>query len=1038
MNVIVTHLDPQPPSSQAFVKLSPNAEVHVAPKLRPQAVGRSSKRDVRSNASIRRRSVGARSSTGRARRTDTKEAKERRPLFLRPIEYKLCGDTFDDNDENEIDQGLRIWVDPDLLATDSLQGVKWTSVSIVQPVGLQDTEDSSARDASEPPVATKIVARLLPWHDAPDDHHAALSTAICASLMFTNQIGGIVRLEAAPDPLPKTVSIMKSQMRDIRRDVVVDRLKIYPFTNSADSKPNGLSIGNVNASQQDLITRRVETLFGADAGLNATFVGPLTDGMILPAESPRDTNDSWYGGVLRFSPEQDTSAKTGPRWLLGDCRKLTIDVQQVTPRPSEMLRSDLASTPPEDAPSLVGVDKLITCTYSSLSHLSSVLLTGGAGSGKTALSQLLRHKMQAEHLCHALYFPCKSKVTEETSLAQIRDSLKRFFQTAAWGCRLGGTSLVIIDDIDKFCPVETELQVGNENSRNKQLAEIVGSIVRKYCSRETRVVLLATAQSKMSIHNALIGGHVVQEIVAIKAPTKEGRRQMLEHCVADSQARDRPVLASHKTPELDDSGAWMDGSDGHADSPRERQTDTGIEADVDLLDIAGQTDGYMPGDLRLLVSRARSESLIRTAMDNEELTSCPAISQADFAAAIRGFTPASLRNVSLQTSTTSFASIGGLHETRKTLLETLQYPTLYAPIFAKCPLRLRSGLLLYGYPGCGKTMLASAVAGECGLNFISVKGPEILNKYIGASEKSVRDLFERAEAARPCVLFFDEFDSIAPKRGHDSTGVTDRVVNQLLTQMDGAEGLSGVYVLAATSRPDLIDPALLRPGRLDKSLLCDMPSLTDRLDILKATSAKLRLDDNLLRGEGPGTLSEVARRTDGFSGADMQAVMYNAHLEAIHDILGSVSESTDQHKQASSKSKGLRDFSVFRLGDDAAITSVADMTPAQLIERAEIQDKIAEHDRLRTQARQARRAGHESRSRDGELAKGSTTNGAARPEPTICWRHIRKSLDDTRPSISRTELGRLRTIYRKFLTGRSGELPNGEAGTEIGGRTSLM
>merc|ERR1712130_358261 len=139
--------------------------------------------------------------------------------------------------------------------------------------------------------------------------------------------------------------------------------------------------------------------------------------------------------------------------------------------------------------------------------------------------------------------------------------------------------------------------------------------------------------------------------------------------------------------------------------------------------------------------------------------------------------------------------VGGLLKVRTTLKETLELPTKYSRLFDKAPLKLRSGLLLYGYPGCGKTLLASAVAKECGLNFISVKGPEILNKYIGASEKSVRDLFERAESAKPCVLFFDEFDSIAPKRGHDSTGVTDRVVNQMLTQMDGAEGLDGVYVL---------------------------------------------------------------------------------------------------------------------------------------------------------------------------------------------------------------------------------------------------
>lgn len=188
--------------------------------------------------------------------------------------------------------------------------------------------------------------------------------------------------------------------------------------------------------------------------------------------------------------------------------------------------------------------------------------------------------------------------------------------------------------------------------------------------------------------------------------------------------------------------------------------------------------------------------------------------------------------------------------------------------------------MLYGFPGCGKTLLASAVARECGLNFISVKGPEILNKYIGASEKSVRDLFERAQAARPCVLFFDEFDSIAPKRGHDSTGVTDRVVNQMLTQMDGAEGLEGVYVLAATSRPDLIDPALLRPGRLDKSLLCDMPNKQDRLEIMQACARKIAMSSDI-------DLSDYVQETEGYSGADLQAVVYNAHLECIHSNIAS-------------------------------------------------------------------------------------------------------------------------------------------------------
>ncbi|KAH7873102.1 P-loop containing nucleoside triphosphate hydrolase protein, partial [Lentinula edodes] len=237
-----------------------------------------------------------------------------------------------------------------------------------------------------------------------------------------------------------------------------------------------------------------------------------------------------------------------------------------------------------------------------------------------------------------------------------------------------------------------------------------------------------------------------------------------------------------------------------------------------------------------------------------------------------------LQDIKLEKSVVSWADIGGLHETRRILRETLEWPTKYGPIFAQSPLRLRSGLLLFGYPGCGKTLLASAIAKERGVNFIGIKGPEILNKYIGASEQTVRDIFERASSAKPCVLFFDEFDSIAPKRGHDSTGVTDRVVNQMLTQMDGAEGLDGVYVLAATSRPDLIDSALLRPGRLDKYLLCNMPDVGERKDILEAVRRKVSLAPSV-------DLDEIEQATEGFSGADLQALIYNAHLEVVNAVI---------------------------------------------------------------------------------------------------------------------------------------------------------
>ena len=271
-------------------------------------------------------------------------------------------------------------------------------------------------------------------------------------------------------------------------------------------------------------------------------------------------------------------------------------------------------------------------------------------------------------------------------------------------------------------------------------------------------------------------------------------------------------------------------------------------------------EGFYPSDLRRLVD------IVLTTHDEW--------SPDTFGQELKLFVPTSKWGADLKPKCLKrLGDVGGLHEARRSLIQVLLWPSQHPRLFREAGVRTPRGVLLYGAPGTGKTLVAEAVSSHTGLNMIVVRGPEILSKYIGASEGNVRELFERAQAARPCIIFFDEFESLAPQRGHDSTGVTDRVVNQMLTQLDGVEGLDGVWVIAASSRPDLIDPALLRPGRLDRSVHCPMPEAKDRLEILEV----------LLRGvdqEDDVDLENVAENCQGMTGADLRGLVYTATMSA--------------------------------------------------------------------------------------------------------------------------------------------------------------
>ncbi|XP_072226452.1 peroxisomal ATPase PEX1 [Leuresthes tenuis] len=470
----------------------------------------------------------------------------------------------------------------------------------------------------------------------------------------------------------------------------------------------------------------------------------------------------------------------------------------------------------------------------------ALLITGAKGSGKSTFSRALCGKAREELDAHVEVVDCKKLQGKRAET--VRQILQDIFEQAEWQ----QPSVVLLDDLDHLtrAPTSPEHEHGPEALLQQHIAQSLKDVVDEVVFHSSLVCMIITSQSEHSLHpslNEVQGSRFIQGFVTLQPPDPDQRQDILYHLI-----QRRPFL-SEKTLRT-----------------------------LDFRAVAKETEGFTAQDLALLLERATHANMVQVGHNDQG--AC--LSYKDFAQALKGFTPPSLWGADLHKSSGfGLERVGGLREVRQQLMDTILLPAKYPILFSNLPIRHRSGILLYGAPGTGKTLLARAVAKDSGMNFISIKGPELLSKYIGASEQGVRDVFQRAQAAKPCILFFDEFDSLAPRRGHDSTGVTDRVVNQLLTQLDGVEGLQGVYVLAATSRPDLIDPALLRPGRLDKSLYCPPPDLEARVEILKALSAGVSLAPDV-------DLEQLAAVTEQFTGADLKALLYSAQLEAVHNSLG--------------------------------------------------------------------------------------------------------------------------------------------------------
>jgi len=253
-----------------------------------------------------------------------------------------------------------------------------------------------------------------------------------------------------------------------------------------------------------------------------------------------------------------------------------------------------------------------------------------------------------------------------------------------------------------------------------------------------------------------------------------------------------------------------------------------------------------------------------------------------------------MREVLVETTNVDWNSVGGLDKIRDELVEAVEWPLKHAESFKRMGIRASKGVLLYGPPGTGKTLLAKAVAKESESNFIHVKGPSLLSMWVGKSEEGMRKIFERARQVSPCIVFFDEIDAIAGRRGSDSNKVTERVLNQMLSEMDGLEDMKDILVIAATNRPDMLDTALLRPGRFDKILLVNAPSQEGREHILKIHTKEMPLKKDV-------RLNDLAKETEGFTGADLEALAREAAMVALRENMNSKEVKKKHFEEAKKK-----------------------------------------------------------------------------------------------------------------------------------------
>ncbi len=459
-----------------------------------------------------------------------------------------------------------------------------------------------------------------------------------------------------------------------------------------------------------------------------------------------------------------------------------------------------------------------------------ILLYGPPGCGKTLLAKAVATESEA------YFIAVNGPEIMSKFYGESEQRLREIFEEA----KKHAPAIIFIDEIDAIAPKRDEV-IGEVERR------VVAQLLTLMDGLEGRgdVIVIGATNRPHGLDPALRRPGRFDREIEIPLPDKQGRLEILQ-------------IHTRNAP---------------------------LDKDVDLKKIAEITHGFTGADLAALVKEAAMNALRRILpkinLDEDEIP--PEIleelkiTMRDFLNALREISPSGLREVMIEVPEVRWEDIGGLSEAKQQLREAVEWPLKYPESYSKLGIEPPRGILLYGPPGCGKTLLAKAVATESGANFIAVKGPEILSKWVGESEKAIREIFRKARTYAPAVVFFDEIDSIAPIRGtYGDAHVTERVVSQLLTELDSIEKLTNVVVIAATNRPDLVDPALLRPGRFEKLIYVPPPDKKARYEILKVHTSNMPLSRDV-------DLQYIAAITEGYSGADLAALVREAALMALRE-----------------------------------------------------------------------------------------------------------------------------------------------------------